>query len=141
MRRKGKQFGFEELSPNQTANALFSDHKPGDKVAIISRYEEGIELHIQALEARGLKARFVGGQRGIEDFCFLLRAQKQIIGVGTSTFASFAGILGDAKKVLLYSVDSEARRSPRSLVKLFPHYNYTNKVLKNRILFRLIKAD
>jgi hypothetical protein len=140
LRRKGSKYGFEELSPSRAASVLFANHTPGDKVAIISRFPDRLNKYKEALEARGLVVRLINGQSGTEDFCFLLRAQKEIIGVATSTYATFAGILGDAKKVRLYSVDSPARRGPGSYSKLFTYYNYTNEELKSRFHFDLIKA-
>lgn len=142
MPRKGEGWGFEELSPQQVASDLFANHQPGDKVAIISRFSQGLQGYQEALEAKGLKVRILEDQSGIQDFCFLLRAQYQIIGVATSTYSTFAGILGDAKKVRLYSVDSAARRDDsRRFGEFFTSFDYTNEELKSRFSFELIKKE
>jgi hypothetical protein len=141
MPKRGETWGFEELKPNRAASELFANHKPGDKVAIISRFSDNLDRYKVALEARGLVVRLIKGQSGPEDFCFLLRAQKEIIGVATSTYSTFAGILGDAKKVRLYSVDSSKRRGKGRFGKLFTYYNYTNEEPKSRFSFELIEAE
>ena len=137
---RGVSYGFEELGPQQMAEELFTNHQPGDKVAIISRFSDGLDTYVQALEdVRKLKVRIIKGQVGIQDFCFLMRAKSEIIGVGPSTYATWAGILGDAQRVRLYSVDSTARRSRGSKTKFFHYYNYTNEELKSRFSFELYK--
>lgn len=81
MGRNTKKKGFKELSPNQTAADLFGHLKPGEKVAIVTRFSaKQAKPYTDALEQRGLKVRVIEGQSGTEDFCFLMSAQKEIIG-------------------------------------------------------------
>lgn len=139
MPRRGKRLGFEELSPDKVANELLSNLKRGDKVAITSRFTEHVLPYVNALEERGLVVRVVEGQTGLQDFCFLMRASRELIGVATSTYVTWAGLLGDAKRVRLYSVDSPDRRAQDN--EYFWYYNYTiNHQLKARFSFELYKA-
>lgn len=67
---RGLDKGFEELDANKTAKELFANHKPGEKVAIVSRGGKNVNKYIEALETiRGLKVRYIKGQTGNEDFC------------------------------------------------------------------------
>jgi len=138
MPRVGKRLGFEELSPNKTASELFSHLQAGDKVAITSRMPESVGEYVAALEARGLVVRVIKEQSQGADFCFLLKAQKELIAPARSTFSSWAGMLGDAKKVTLYSVDSPHTRKSGDP---FVNYNYTNEKLRSRISFQLFMSE
>jgi hypothetical protein len=108
---------FEEVTPQQTANVLFANLQPGDKVAIASRFENDpiVNEHVKALQKRGFHVRVVTGSNksdnqqqngGMQDFCFLLRAKKEFIGNFRSTFAVWAALLGDAKFAKLYTIKS-----------------------------------
>lgn len=68
MPKRGVALGFEELDEFRTIE-LFAEHNPGDKVAIISRMDNGIDKYIKALEMRNLTVRYIKGQSGNEDFC------------------------------------------------------------------------
>ncbi|KAL3935363.1 MAG: hypothetical protein SGBAC_009107 [Bacillariaceae sp.] len=133
MPKRGKKLGFEQLGPNVTASRIFKDYQPGDKVAIVSRFPDKIEEFINALkDQKGIQARYIEGQTGNQDFCFLLKAQKEMIGQRVSTFVSWAGILGNTKKVRLYSVDSLETRT-RSVH--FFNETFENEDLKQRIVY------
>jgi hypothetical protein len=104
---------FEETTPNQTAYVLFNHLKRGDKVAITSRFANDpvLQEHVAALENRGIHVRVIVGngtsqRRGIEDFCFLLGARKELVGNFRSTFAFWAALLGDAENIDLYTIKS-----------------------------------
>ena len=132
MPRRGKGLGFEELDPIRAASELFANHQSGDKVAIISRMDNNIDKYKEALEMKGLKVRYIQGQTGNEDFCFLIKAKKEIIGQTRSTFGYWASILGNMKHARLYSVDTPNTR--RRDVHYYS-YNFTNLQLKNRIIY------
>jgi hypothetical protein len=58
MPRKARRFGYEELSPNQTAHQLFRHLGRGDKVAITTRFDASVARpYVEALENRGMKVR------------------------------------------------------------------------------------
>lgn len=118
-----KGWMFQEIGPNQTARDLFGHQRPGDKVAIISRFPDQVKNYVEALELLGLKVRVVTGQSGEEDFCFLMNAQKEAIGSLFSTFFFWAGLLGNCTTVRCYCVDCSG------------HENWTNPELKRRIYF------
>eukprot|EP00980_Cylindrotheca_fusiformis_P002315 scaffold535_cov65-Cylindrotheca_fusiformis.AAC.17 len=125
--------GFEELDPNMTARYLFANYTSGEKVAIVSRFEHNTEKYKRALkDIKGIKARYIDGQTGDQDFCFLLKAKKELIGVKDSTFALVAGYLGDAKRVRLYSFDTPERRA---VDRHFFAYSFENKKLRDRMIF------
>jgi hypothetical protein len=134
----GRKLGFEELNANKTATKIFANYKPGDKVAIISRFEEKTDEYIDALkELKGIEARYIKGQTGNQDFCFLMKAQQEVIGQKLSSFANWASILGKAKKVRLYSVDSEYTRAKQ---RHFYNFTWNVKELRERIVYENYKA-
>lgn len=136
--------GFEELSPNQTAHGLFRNLHPGDKVAITSRYNDhpSVQPYVDALIDRGIRVRVITGQTGVEDFCFLMHAQKELVGIAESTYATWAAHLGNAKRARFYSMDSQSRRrSPVFSERVFFHYNWTNPILKKKEYFELYQAE
>jgi len=92
-----------ELGPNQTAYELLGHLKPGDKVALLSRFPNILKPYRKALEGRGIKTRIISGQTGPQDFCFLMKATKEIVGNTWSTYAYWASILSTtAKRSILY---------------------------------------
>jgi hypothetical protein len=132
--------GFTELTPNQTAYELFQHLKAGDKVAITTRFE-GPEVleYVQALQGRGLIVRVVEGQRDIEDFCFLMKAQRGLAGNVVSTFVKWAAYSGEAEHVQLYVLEHDvglrdATYGANSVGDVFI-YNWTNPHLKERVHF------
>eukprot|EP00980_Cylindrotheca_fusiformis_P014153 scaffold3716_cov69-Cylindrotheca_fusiformis.AAC.38 len=133
--REGRTRGFEELSPNKTALEIFADYKPGDKVAIVSRFEERTDEYIRALRTlKGIDARYIKGQTGNQDFCFLMKTQQEIIATRKSTFATWASILGNAKKTRLYSIDYTGALGGNFSVAGFPV-----KQLQDRIIREIYK--
>jgi hypothetical protein len=99
---------LEELSPNKTAYELFGHLQPGDKIAITTRFNDPKYTlqYVEALESRGLVVRLVTNQTSYKDFCFLAHAQKELVGMVRSTFLVWAGLLGTAQRVRMYSVES-----------------------------------
>jgi len=105
---------------------------------MISRFDEDdARGHLDALKARGLQARFVDGQNGEEDFCFLMSAQKEMAGCAYSTYLFWAGYLSNATRVLAYSVDSAERR--RTGREVYHRYDWANPDLHSRFVFKLVK--
>jgi hypothetical protein len=142
MPRKARRKGYEELSPNQTARELFGHLQAGDKVAITTRFEkEDARPYVDALQRRGLQVRVIAGQTDREDFCCLIKAQKELVGSAASTFVLWAAYIGNTSNVRIYSVDSPDRRAALGDENIFFHYNWTHPDLKSRISFELYKAD
>ena len=115
---------------------MFPHLGKGDKVVITTRFYDDpiLQEHVNALQSRGIQVRVVGGgdnnnikeRQGIEDFCFLLHAKKELIGSTRSTFALWAAVLGQAENILLYTIKSPAlkfRFGP--FIKMFFTGNYT----------------
>jgi hypothetical protein len=98
--------GFEELDPHRVATQLVGHLSKGQKVAMTTRFanEPIVQDYLSAFQQRGLQVRLVVNQTGVQDFCFLLRAQQELIGVAKSTYARWAAYLGDAQRVQLYAL-------------------------------------
>ena len=122
--------GFVDLEPAQVATDLFGHLHPGDKVAIITRFAKHAQLHKHALEARGLQVRVIEGQNGVEDFCFMMSAKKEIIGAALSTYLQWGAILSNATRVVAYSVTSSTKGHIRY---------FSDPKLKSKFLFPYIK--
>jgi hypothetical protein len=108
MPRVGFAYGFEEMGPNQTARDLFGHLQAGEKLAIISRFDRSAfeDQLMESLEHRGVQVRFITGQSGVQDFCFLMNVKKEMVGSGISTYFLWAGILGNASKVRSYFLNT-----------------------------------
>ncbi len=145
MPRRFKELGFQELGPNETANELFRNLQAGDKLAMTSRFisHPSVQPYVDAFTARGIQVRLIQGQSGVEDFCFLLSAKKELVGIAESSFTSWAGYLGDAERVRLYSIDSPARRGnfSRFQHRVYSHFNWTNPKLTAKVFFELYQKD
>jgi hypothetical protein len=95
--------GMKELSPNRTSNDLLQHLNVGDKVAIISRYPDKMSNFAALLQKRGLHVRTIVNQTGVQDFCFLKSATKEVIGGRKSTFFLIAAFLNAlVTKVTIY---------------------------------------
>jgi hypothetical protein len=87
-----------------------------------------------------LKVRVVDGQDGPADFCFLMSARKEVVGLTKSTYliwAIWAGYLGNATRVIAYSMAS----SNHGLGWFGLNYtklNFTSPGLKGKFDFRVI---
>lgn len=137
MPRRGKKLGFEELSPNKTATELFADLNSSDKIAIITRFGgDKVAPYVSALEQRGLQVRVIENQTGTQDFCFLMTAQKEIVGTSMSTFAQWAAYLGDMKRATLYHV-----QSPHSRPQPATPLTWTHPKLKDRVFTEVYKSE
>ena len=137
--------GLQEASPNQTASVLFKDLERGSRIAITSRFNnEHLQAQVDALTERGFKVRVITGQSGIEDFCFLLKANQELVGNFQSTYAFWAAILGQSHKVKFYTINSKAlqkRYGSPMLIQAKLLYNFTNPKLRNRIEVQLIDEE
>ena len=144
MKAHAKSLGFAELNPNQTANELLGHLQKGDKVAITTRFRNHlVDQYVTALQARGIQARVVTGQLGIQDFCFLAMAQREMIGNVVSSYARWAAVLGNASTARLYIADTpELRRHTRhnGLLRTLG-YNWTNPTLQSRVHFEVYQLE
>jgi hypothetical protein len=105
---------FRELDPTRTAQELLGHLKPGHKVAIVSRSsEQEIRSYIEAIQKRGLVVRYVSDMNGIQTFCFLLTASKEIVGTVQSTFFRWAAILNrQVQSVVMYCLNYTQHKCP-----------------------------
>lgn len=141
MPKKGRRFGFEELSPSKIANELFAHLGKGDKFAFTSRFPpEFTRNYTEALENRGIRYRVIEGQNNMQDFCFLLSGRKEFGGYTMSSFAVWAAYLGNTTINRLYSIKSpdRVRRMGDSY---YMHYNWTNSNLKETVQFPLYNSE
>jgi hypothetical protein len=133
--------GFKELGPRQTANDLLGHLRRGDKVAVVSRFSNTeTQGYLTAMQERGLHVRLIEGQTAMQDFCFLLSARKELVGIAISTYFYWAARLSKATKVITYSLDIPSLWSRRGIS--FFRHNYTHPTLAERSwVFRLLKPD
>jgi hypothetical protein len=95
--------GMKELPPTRTSENLLHHLNVGDKVAIISRYPDQLADFTESLQNRGLHVRTIANQTGVQDFCFLKSATKEVIGGRKSTFFLAAAFLNPlVAKVTVY---------------------------------------
>ena len=137
MPKRGKRMGYEELSPEKTATELFAHLNSSDKLAITTRFGgDKVAPYVSALEQRGLKVRVIENQTGTQDFCFLMTAQKEVVGTYLSTFVNWAAYLGAMKRANLYRVMSPQTRSHSDTT-----FNWTNPKLKDRVFTEMYKSE
>jgi hypothetical protein len=104
------------MSPFKITNELFRDKVSGEKIAIVTRIKDSVVSEIvQLLTGRGLQVRVITGQSGVQDWCFMKHAQKELVGSGISTFFKWAAFLGNATSTRLYMLDSPRFRQRRSM--------------------------
>lgn len=104
--------GYRDLDVNQ-AYELLGNLNAGGKVAIISRFEEkDLKNYKGVLQKEGgLNVRFVSGQTGPEDFCFLKSARKEAVGDFYSTYFKTAVLLSDTVKNVTFYINKRWQRS------------------------------
>jgi hypothetical protein len=91
------RLGFEELPAELTATELFGHLHSGDKVAITTRSDNDVtQQYVHAMEELGLKVRVIAGNSATEDFCFLAKAKKELVGGQRSSFFTWAAFFGTA---------------------------------------------
>ncbi|CAB9521056.1 expressed unknown protein [Seminavis robusta] len=138
--------GYEELSPSQVANELLGHLPAGTRVAIASRGDSYVQPVVDALHKRGLKVRRTVNRTGVQDFCFLLQANKELVGTMRSTYTRWAVLLGKAQRAQLYSIDSAWNRklhgdngSQNFTTQL--HYPWKRPKLQQKIRYRVFPSD
>ena len=139
--KKAWRLGFEETSANKTAYELFAHLNAGDKVAITSRFSNrGIQEYVDKFHERGIIVRVISDQTAEQDFCFLMSTVKEMVGMAMSTYAIWAGYLGNSTSVRLYTVESSFRKARFGKSWHFS-YNYSNPDLQRRYSFPGIKSE
>jgi hypothetical protein len=113
-----RRVGYEELSPSKIANEVFGHLHAGDQVAVVGRWmpdreNERLQNVVHALRKRGFQVRLITGQTPVQDFCFLMNAQKELVATGMSSYSYWAAWLGNTSKVRRYQVDSLSTRKKR----------------------------
>jgi hypothetical protein len=130
--------GYQELDPNSTAEVLFANLRPGDMIAIVSRFTRNLQPYVTALESKGVSVRVVQNQTSVQYFCFLQSTKKELVGATMSSSVQWAAILGNAEQTRLYAVNSTwtQKRGPG----LFRHYTASRKELRDRLLFPIYQG-
>jgi len=117
--------GYEEIGPTQMAYSMLGHLSSIDKVALVAPSPEIAEPYKVEIENRGIKVRVVSQSR-VQDFCFMMNAQKELYGQHTSTYVFWAAILSKTvKKVSLYYV-----KNPLHIDGIQHHYEWKNPRLK-----------
>lgn len=140
--RRAYDMGFAELSPAKVADEVFERLQPGNHVHITTRiYNQKARNYAEALRRRGINASVVTDQSSVQDFCYLKRAQKEVVGSARSTFVMWAALLGNASIVRLYHVDNHGlRRRYPDFWEQFT-FNFTHPRLRDRVKFELYYAE
>jgi hypothetical protein len=117
-----------------------------DRVAMTSRYPESTETqrYVDALQQRhpangrgGIPTRVISNQTAAQDFCFLLHAPRELIGIASSTYFKWAAVLGHAPINRLYVYDTllTERKFPNDMNFKRNTYPLTHPALARRIQF------
>jgi hypothetical protein len=125
--------------------------QPGDKVAITSKHsnnDSSVQRIVQALEEeRGLKVRVIENQFDFQDFCFLMKAQKELVGMVRSTYVKRASYLSDAKTIRWYVLDNNPgllraghTLGSSNVLQEF-NYSWTHPDLQSRIRLELYQSE
>lgn len=143
MPRKGKIMGFQEMSPGKVSHELFRDKKAGEKIAIVTRINDGVVTEIvRLLKERELLVRVIEGQTGVEDWCFLKHAQKELVGGAVSTYVKWAAFLGNATSTRLYFLDSPAFRQRVDMDFMFQEATHLIRSdLRSRIRYEVYRSE
>ena len=143
-----KQKGFQQLDKERIATEVLGHLQDGDKIALAGRALEkdaannSTEAYgiVKSIQAKNLTVRFSPGESGMEDFCFLKNAKKELIGSSKSTFAQMAAYLAgpSLKMARLYQfVTDELANSPEltTLQRQVGQETWTHPELRSRIRF------
>jgi hypothetical protein len=147
------ELGFDELSPNQTVQHLLGHLSPGNKVAITTRFDNEVSQgYVAAMQQKGLKVRLMSGHSPTQDFCFLTKAHKELIGGQRSSFFIWAAYLGvdggstgGIQKIRSYSVDppasfsSNTKGADKHATRL--PYEWKDPLLKERWEFHVYASE
>eukprot|EP00980_Cylindrotheca_fusiformis_P002653 scaffold622_cov102-Cylindrotheca_fusiformis.AAC.2 len=79
-----------------------------------------------------MKARYIEGQTSPQDFCFLYKAEKELITSTRSTFGLWAAYFGRSKRARIYSLSTSTTRA-RGLDVGKNHFS--NKELQDRLVY------
>jgi hypothetical protein len=140
--------GYEELSPQQAATELLGHLDAGTRIAMTSRGRRDdthVQDYVNALRERGFIVRQAhANNTGVQDFCFLLRTQRELVGTLRSTYTRWAVLLGQAQRAQLYSIDSAWTRTAHGNDTNFTaslHYAWKNADLQRKILYRVFSSE
>ena len=145
---QGKNFGkgWEELSLFQTARDLLGQEEMASpsnhSIAMTTRFpnDPSTMTLVQEVRALGTDIRITQNHTALQDFCFLKHAQHELVGHYRSTFALWAALLGNARRVRFYAVEPASGKFKKGLVQGF-FYNWTNPLLKDRIRYEVYKEQ
>jgi hypothetical protein len=104
---------FSEFSPAEASELLFADvmksssNQSKTRIAIVSPSLNGLQHYSQAFTQMNpnVDSYIVSGQTGMQDFCFLLKTQKELVGKLVSTFMEWAALLGNATLNRFYAIE------------------------------------
>ena len=175
MPRAAHRLGFSELTANQTAHELLGHLQPGENVGIVTRFPEADEVQEYAKvlhQERQFQVRVIQNHTNdIQDFCFMIKAQRGLVGTSKSTFVKWAAYIGPSiERAILTIVDYHAttdkiqkdiqeelyrqrwqnntnNASPpdeddRSyMLRQYYGYNFTNPTLRQRIEYKVFQLE
>lgn len=159
--------GYAELSPSKVANELFETNPLQDAcssyhVYITTRFFNRISRqYVEALQKQQTDdsssttnitndcdskptrtASMVKDQTGVQDFCFMKRAQTELVGSARSTFVLWAALLSTSmQRARLYHVDNRGLRERYPNFWRLYAYNFTHPELQDKIVFQLYESE
>ncbi|KAL7555460.1 hypothetical protein ACA910_020187 [Epithemia clementina (nom. ined.)] len=113
---------LSHLQPDHDKVVLLGPTAPGRFRNNATAVWHELQAHAHALQRRSIATRIINHTDSdiinnnsssstssdalvdMRDFCFLLRAQRELVGLETSTFVYWAAILGQAQSVRLYTI-------------------------------------
>jgi hypothetical protein len=157
--RRAYDMGFAELSPTQVATELFANlYNDNDNdnegtsnnhtVQITTRmynqkacnYAKALMMAAPPSEDSHIYATVVTDQSAVQDFCFLMKTQKELAGSARSTFVLWAALLGNTTRARLYHVDNQGLRQRHPDYWERFSYNFTHPRLRDCVTFELYHA-
>lgn len=152
MPRRGISKGYQEISPHQSIQLFPIDGPPNNdndnhpttkKVAITSRiHDPTAQAYVDYFSTHhGWSTRMVHHSKDTQDFCFLQHAHCHLIGGIRSTFVLWAGLLGNASMVTLYSIHSNETLRALGESQVFFKYSFQTAELQHRIHFVTVTPD
>ena len=105
--------GFKEVTANQTAHELLGHLQPGENVGIVTRFPQAddVQEYVTVLQQeRKFQVRVIQNHTNdIQDFCFMVKAKRGLVGTAKSTFVKWAGYIGPSiERAILTIVDYHA---------------------------------
>jgi len=144
---KREKMGFQELDSHRISTEVLGHLKAGDKLALVGRnlesdaQDKSTEAYqiVSALEPKNLTLRYSSFSSPLEDFCFLKKTKRELIGNYKSTFLTLAAFWAGSslKSIKLYQYTSSkllpGRKSKKKFFRNVLPNGWTNPELRAKV--------